>query len=136
MCVYCNRSQMTSQRVKNEHDLFFDLLQYTHTEKCYLFVIYIYIYILYIRTYTHTHTHTQTHTHGGFTPLTSPNEEVTAVRGCHWDTARLVVSLSQLGGVYMSIELYKILIYLYTLEGNTFLQKFHIFASGTTDIAW
>ena len=55
--LYCNRSQKTSQRVKNNshatrlrlvsYFLFFtrcdvicDLLQYTHTEKCYLFVNY------------------------------------------------------------------------------------------------
>ena len=50
VCVYCNRSQMTSQRVKNKKvrestfftrcDVFCDLLQYTYTEKCYLFVLY------------------------------------------------------------------------------------------------
>ena len=57
--VYCNRSQMTSLRVKNKNydtkrsrvawlwfftrcDVFCDLLQYTHThtEKCNLFVLY------------------------------------------------------------------------------------------------
>ena len=55
MCVYCNRSQMTSQPVKNQKvrhrpkssewllfvtscDIFCDLLQYTHTENVnYLF---------------------------------------------------------------------------------------------------
>ena len=58
MFVYCNRSQMTSQRVKNKKydtrrswvawllfftrcDVFGDLLQYTHTENGYLFVLYI-----------------------------------------------------------------------------------------------
>ena len=57
MCVYCNRSQMTSQPVKNQKvqhrpkssewllfftscDIFCDLLQYTHTGKCKLFVLY------------------------------------------------------------------------------------------------
>ena len=51
MCVYCNRSQIASQRVKKKEvrdevewrDVFFtrfeDLLQYTHTERCNLFVI-------------------------------------------------------------------------------------------------
>ena len=45
LCVYCNRSQMTSQHVKNKKllcftrcDVFCDLLQYTHTEK--VFVLY------------------------------------------------------------------------------------------------
>ena len=55
--VYCNRSQMTSQRLKKRKydtrrsrvrrllfftrcNVFCDLLQYTHTEKCYLFVLY------------------------------------------------------------------------------------------------
>ena len=56
--VYCNRSKMTSQRVKNKKydtrrsrvaplfftrcDVFCDLLQYTHThtEQCSLFVLY------------------------------------------------------------------------------------------------
>ena len=49
-CVYCNRSQKTSQRVKNNShatrsflfftrcDVICDLLQYTHTEKCNIFV--------------------------------------------------------------------------------------------------
>ena len=64
MCVYYNISQMTSQRVKNKKvqhetkpsaplgfvsrrllfftrcDVFCDLLQYTHTGKCNLFVLY------------------------------------------------------------------------------------------------
>ena len=57
VCVYCNRSQMTSQRIKNENvrhetklvewclfftccDVFYDLLQYTHREKCNIFVLY------------------------------------------------------------------------------------------------
>ena len=50
MCVYCNRSQTstTSQHVKNNGmtvvftrcDVFCDLLQYTHVEKCDLFVLY------------------------------------------------------------------------------------------------
>ena len=57
MCVYCNRSQMTSQRVKNNNhvtrlrlvsfflffarcDIICDLLQYTHMEKCNLFYKY------------------------------------------------------------------------------------------------
>ena len=50
MYVYCNRSQKTSQRVKNvlsrtflfftRCDVICDLLQYTYTEKCYLFVKY------------------------------------------------------------------------------------------------
>ena len=57
VCVYCNRSQKTSHRVKNNSyatrlsllsyvlfftrcDIFCDVLQYTHTEKCYLFVLY------------------------------------------------------------------------------------------------
>ena len=57
VCVYCNRSQKTSQPVKNNKyetrrsrvvcllsftrcDVFCDLLQYTHKEKRYLFVLY------------------------------------------------------------------------------------------------
>ena len=57
LCMYCNRSQMTSQRVKNKKydmrrsrvvwlllltrcDVFCDLLQYTYMEKCNLFVLY------------------------------------------------------------------------------------------------
>ena len=56
VCVYCNRSQKTSQRVKNSGatrlrlvsyflfftrcDVIFDLLQYTRTQKCNLFVKY------------------------------------------------------------------------------------------------
>ena len=55
MCIYCNRSQMTSQRIKNTTmstwllfftrcDVFCDLLLYTlthaRTEKCNLFVLY------------------------------------------------------------------------------------------------
>ena len=55
MCVYCNRSQKTSLRIKTTAtpldfvscriilfctccDVIWDLFQYTHTEKCYLFV--------------------------------------------------------------------------------------------------
>ena len=52
--VYCNRSQKTSQRVKNKEydkrrsrllfftrcDVFCDLLQYSRSEKCNLFVLY------------------------------------------------------------------------------------------------
>ena len=66
MHVYCNRSHMTSQRVKNKKydtrrcrvawllfftrcDGFHDLLQYTHTGKCYLFVYTIKIQIVYRR---------------------------------------------------------------------------------------
>ena len=43
LCVYCNRSQKTSSRTFlffTRCDIFCDLLQYTHTEKCYLFVNY------------------------------------------------------------------------------------------------
>ena len=57
VCVYCNRSQMTSQRVKKKKyetrrsrvgwllfftrcSVFCDLLQYTRTEKCNLFVLF------------------------------------------------------------------------------------------------
>ena len=57
MCVYCNRSQKMSQRVKNSHTTPVDLVLYffvlytlamtssviyysTHTEKCYIFVKY------------------------------------------------------------------------------------------------
>ena len=56
VCVYCNRSQKTSQRVKNNShatrlrlvlflfftrcDVMCDLLQYTRTQKCNLFVKY------------------------------------------------------------------------------------------------
>ena len=56
-CVYCNRSLMMSQRERIKKyntrrswvawllfftrcDIFCDVLQYTHTEKCYLFVLY------------------------------------------------------------------------------------------------
>ena len=62
MCVYCNRSQITSQRVKNKKstrrsrvawllfftrcDVFCDLLQYTHTEKYYLFVCCLFVKML------------------------------------------------------------------------------------------
>ena len=55
MCVYCNRSQKTSERIKTtvmqldfvscriflffaRCDVIWDLLQYTPPEKCYLFV--------------------------------------------------------------------------------------------------
>ena len=50
MCVYCNISQKTSQRVKKLckeqksitlfHYYYYDLLQYTHSEKCNQFVLY------------------------------------------------------------------------------------------------
>ena len=62
MCVYCNRSQKMSQRVKNNshttrlrlvtyffvlytHDVICDLLQYTHREKCNLFANYICVFV-------------------------------------------------------------------------------------------
>ena len=58
MCVYCNRSRMKSQRVKNRKvydrrrsrvelllfftrcGVFYDLLQYIHTETYYVLVLY------------------------------------------------------------------------------------------------
>ena len=40
MCVYCNRSKKRSCSFFTRCDVICDLLQYTHTEKCYLFILY------------------------------------------------------------------------------------------------